>query len=210
VIRTGGQVAQDAGIHPRVLGGPGDDFLEQVHADAPGAGIGEQIAPRIEQAETQEIDVLVGPGGPGRMGGGRGELGRVQDNQVETSPFLAQLAQGLEHIRLPPFRPLGGQGRIQGHIALGRGQGRAGGINGQHGGGPTGQGLETEAPGIAETVEHGLVRRQGPGEAPVFPLVQVEARLMAAHHIHQQAHSVFLDADVPRRGFPMEPPGHWL
>ena len=58
VIGAGVQVMHDLRIHAGIQRRAGDDLLEQVFADAAGAGIGEQQAARSEQLEGQQVDVL--------------------------------------------------------------------------------------------------------------------------------------------------------
>ena len=58
------EATHDARLTAGIDGRAGDDFLEQFQPDAAGAGIGHQQTTRPQQAETEDIDVLVGPRGP--------------------------------------------------------------------------------------------------------------------------------------------------
>ena len=60
-------------------------------------------AARPEQFEAEQVDVLVAARGFFGERGGGGELGRIEDDQVELAALVAQRAQRLEHVGLLPF-----------------------------------------------------------------------------------------------------------
>src|SRR3989338_3930647 len=93
----------DLRIHAGIECGTGDDLLEQVCADTAGAGIGCKQATWPEQLEAEQIDVLVAARGfLGERGSG-GELGRIEDDEVEAAALVTQFAQRLEPARFQPF-----------------------------------------------------------------------------------------------------------
>ena len=95
------EVGQDLGIHAGIQGSRGDDLLEQGRIHPAGAGTGDQQAARAQQLEGQQVDILVAAGGLLGLGGGRGELGRVEHDQVEGTRLVTEFAQELEDI---PFQ----------------------------------------------------------------------------------------------------------
>src|SRR3989338_7703496 len=103
MIGAGVQVMDDLRVHPGIECGTGDDLLEQVFADAAGAGVGGEQAARPEQLEGEQVDVLVAARGFFGERGGGGELGRVEDDEIEGAALVAQFAQRLEYIRFLPF-----------------------------------------------------------------------------------------------------------
>ena len=61
VVSGTGQTADNACRTAGIMRRIGDDFLEQFQPDAPGAGVSHQHSTRLEQAETEQIDVFVSP-----------------------------------------------------------------------------------------------------------------------------------------------------
>ena len=106
MIGRPGQATHDARLAPGIVRGAGDDLLEQFQPDAAGTGVGHQQAAWLEQAEAEQVDVLVGARCALGMGGRRRELGRIEDDQVEQPAILAEIAQRLKDIGLPPLGPL--------------------------------------------------------------------------------------------------------
>ncbi len=154
VIGRAGQATDNARLAPGIQRSPGDDLLEQLQPDATRTGVGHQQAARLEQAKTEQVDVLVGTCGAVGMGSRGGELGRIEDDQVESPPGLAKIAQRLEDIGLQPLGTLGRQLRIERQVGPGLGQRRAGRIDGQHMRRPTRQRLQREAAGVIRSVKH--------------------------------------------------------
>ena len=103
MVGAGVQVMDDLRIHAGIECGTGDDLLEQVLADAAGAGVGGEQAAGAEQLEGEQVDVLVAARGFFGEGGGGGKLGRIEDDEVEGAALVAQLAQRLEHVSFLPF-----------------------------------------------------------------------------------------------------------
>ena len=103
MIGAGVQIMHDLRIHAGIKCGAGDDLLEQVCADAAGAGVGGEQAARPEQLETEQVDVLVTARGFFGESGGGCELGRVEDDEVELASLVAQRAQGLKYVGIQPF-----------------------------------------------------------------------------------------------------------
>ena len=103
MVGAGMQMMDDLRIHAGIERGAGDDLLEQVFADTAGAGVGGEQAARPEQFEGEQVDVLLAARGLFGERGGGGELGRVEDDEVEAAPLVAQFAQRLEHVCFLPF-----------------------------------------------------------------------------------------------------------
>ena len=103
MIGAGVQVMDDLRIHAGIECSAGDDFLEQVCADAAGAGVGGEQTARPEQLEAEKVDVLVAARGFFGERGGGGELGRIEDDEVEAAPLIAQLAQRLKYVVFAPL-----------------------------------------------------------------------------------------------------------
>ncbi len=109
MIGAGMQVMHDLRVDPGIECRARDDLLEQLFADTAGARVGGEQAAGVEQFESQQIDVLVTSCGFFGKGGGGGELGRVENDEVEFTALVAQLAQRQKHIVALPF----GFARIQ-------------------------------------------------------------------------------------------------
>ena len=118
VIRCPGQTTDDARFTTRIMGRIGDDFLEQLEPDAAGARVSHQQATRLEQAETKQVDILVGTRRALGMGGRGRELGRVENYQVKLATGLAEIAQCLEDICLLPLGSFRRQLRVERQIGL--------------------------------------------------------------------------------------------
>ena len=97
------QTLHNLRIHTRIQRGIGDDLLEEGRIDPAGAGEGHQFAAGTQQLEAPQVDVLITSGGFLRLGGGRGELGRVEDDKVE---LLASVPQGAQLLERVPGDPL--------------------------------------------------------------------------------------------------------
>jgi len=103
MIGAGVQVMHDLRIYAGIECSAGDDLLEQVLADAAGAGVGGKQAARPEQFEAEQVDVLVAARGLFGERGGGGELGRVEDDEVKEAALVAQFAQRLEYVGFAPL-----------------------------------------------------------------------------------------------------------
>lgn len=97
------QALHDLRVHAGIQRGVGDDFLEEGRIDPAGAGEGHQRAAGTQQLERQQVDVLVTAGGFLRLGGGGGELGRVEDDQVVLLGLIPQQAQLLKDVPGDPL-----------------------------------------------------------------------------------------------------------
>ncbi len=69
----------------------------------------DQQPARTQQFEGQAVDVLVAARGFFGLGGGGGEFGRVEDNQIPRTVLVAEFPQGGEDVRFQPVQPVGRQ-----------------------------------------------------------------------------------------------------
>ena len=122
VIGRRREVADDGRVGTGVECGAGDDLAEQRRVDAARAGERRQQAAGAQQFERQEVDVLVRARGLLGVLGGRGELGRVDDDQVEARRGVAQPAQFSERVGVAPLRGVLLRARYSGRGSRGRGR----------------------------------------------------------------------------------------
>ena len=170
-----------AGIERRA----GDDLLEQIGGHAARAGEGHQQPARAQQLEREQVDVLVGARRRLGMRGGRRELGRVEDDQVELAARVAQAAQLAEHVAVDPFAPRGRSLALRrshrasrsasAELSMARTDGRRRRAR-----------CDAEAAGVAEAVEHVAAGRELSRAPAVVALVQVEPGLVAVRQIDRR------------------------
>src|SRR5688572_31896881 len=78
MVGGGAEALDDLRVAARIERSAGDDRLEQLGRDAAGARKGGEQAAGREELERPEVDVLVGARRLLDLGGGRGELRRVE------------------------------------------------------------------------------------------------------------------------------------
>ena len=83
MILARSESAERPGVRSGVKNGAGDDLLEEIHVDRSRTGEGEKMSARAKQTDAVQIDVLVRTRSPRHVMVVRGELGRVQDDEVE-------------------------------------------------------------------------------------------------------------------------------
>src|SRR6478609_2441483 len=98
VVRRRIQPAQDLRVDAGVERSPGNDLLEQIARDAAGARERQQHAAGTQQLERVQVDVFVSARGSLGQCGSRRKLRRIEDDQVEAAPLVAQPAQHLKHV----------------------------------------------------------------------------------------------------------------
>ena len=129
------------------------------------------------------------------MVSGRCEFWWIKNDQVEALAHVAQLAQGGEYIGLPEFSARRVH-PIQGHIARGSGQRRAGTVDRQYRFGAANHGGHAHAAGIAKAIQYISALGQRCRKRTVFALVQVEAGLVAVDHIDCHLQTALGDDDL--------------
>ena len=124
-----------------------------------------------------------------------GELGRIEDDEVEAHAPVAEAAQRREDVGAEPFARRLGQGvaREVGFEPLER---VLGGVEREHVLGSAPEAREREAAVEAERVEHAPPLRLGADERPVVHLVEVAARLVAARDVDRPIDAVGAHDDV--------------
>src|SRR2546429_358215 len=84
MIRRSAEAFYDFRFGTCIQRGAGDDRLEELRADAAGAGEGGEQPARGEELEGEQVDVLVGARGVSRLRRGGGELRRIEHHHVES------------------------------------------------------------------------------------------------------------------------------
>ncbi len=200
----------DARSAAGVEGGAGDDLLEQFEADAAGAGVGHHQAARGEQLEALQVDVLVGAAGGVGVARAGGEFGRVEDDDVEGFAEVLEAAQFIEDVGADPGRAGGVELRVEGEVGGGGVEGRLGAVHRDHFAGATSEGLQREASGVAEAVEHALASGELAQQGAVVALVEVEAGFVTTGDVHLHGDAVLVDDDVFFGRIAMQPAGGGL
>ena len=189
------KVGQNLNMEARVQGRAGHDFLKEGSIHPAGAGKGQELPAGAQKFQPQKVDVLVAAGGLARLGRSGSKFGRVEHNQVEGTPLVAQFAERLEDI-LPPDGEARLRQRVEAHVRLQALQGGGRGIHRQDGGRPARQGREAEAAGVGEAIQHIFARRQGTQQGAVGALVEVEAGLVARGHVHTETQAALRDEHI--------------
>jgi glycosyltransferase involved in cell wall biosynthesis len=169
--------------------GGGDGLLEGLGADLAGAGgAGEQTAGR-DHAQGEGVEARVGALGGEAALLAFGEAGRVEDDEVEAAAFAAIGLEQLEAVAGDEAVPVCVE-------AAERDVGGRGGseatpdVDALDRVGAAAQGVEREAPGVREAVEHAAARAERLDEAPVLALVEEEAGFLADVQVGLEAQPV--------------------
>ena len=129
------------------------------------------------------------------MCGSRRELRRIEDDQVERSRGVAQLAQPSEHVGLQPLRAGCGEGRVARDVVARESQRLGRAVDRNHVRSTTRERCKRESTRIAERVQHATVPRMCADERAIVTLVEVEARLLAADDVDTVMQAGFDDVD---------------
>src|SRR3954465_4876461 len=97
------KLLDDLGSAARIQCGTRDDFAEQFGGYAPGAGECREQAAWPQQLQGEQVDVLVAARGSLRACRGRGELWRIENDQIKATVLVTQLAQIIEYVGVDPF-----------------------------------------------------------------------------------------------------------
>jgi len=98
MIRRLPQLLYDLNLSSRIQGGPEDHLLEEIGGDPARAGEGGQDPTGAQQLHGQQVDVLVAARCCFDMALSLGELGRVEDNEIEALPSVSAIPQESEHV----------------------------------------------------------------------------------------------------------------
>ncbi len=172
----GGEGLQEVHPHAGLDGGGEEDLAEELGVHGAAAAEGEEEAAGLDAGEGQAVQVLVGAGGGVQILALAHQGRRIADDQAVA---LRALPEILEDVGLDPFVPPIRQAVLR-HVLVPALDQAGRGLDEHHPRGAAAQGVEAEAAGVGEEVEHGAPGGQGLDTAAVLPLVAVEARLLPA------------------------------
>lgn len=179
VIRTGTQLPEELGSHPR-LGRSGEEYLtKELPIDGAATTEREQVTARLDSPEGQSEDVLVRARGPRQVRLPASKRRRIAHDDVVPLAPLAQVLEdvaldGLESSRLQTVAPA---------ESLGNSKQPPGGFDERHALRPVAQGSEAEASGVSEKIEHLASSGKSRRELSVLSLVAVPARFLTLEGI---------------------------
>ena len=182
VVRCLGQMLHDLCLHACIQGCGGDDFLEKASINSPRARECNQDPARAQEFKGQQVDVLVAAGSFVGLGSSGGELGRVEDDQVEGAGFIPEFAQELENIAFQGVMAVQGE-IVKRTIFPAHGKRIRRGIHRKHRLCSPRQGIDREPAGVAEAIQHRTTFGQLAQALTVETLVEVEPGFVTGFNV---------------------------
>ncbi len=136
------------------------------------------------------IDFLVAAGGFGDISFGLGKRGRIENDQIETFPQIAQIVKDIPLDDRVVFRVA----VVEAQMLRGRRAGGLGNVQRNYFFGPAPGGVNGKRAGVAKAVQHRPAPGQGTDSLPVDALVEEKAGFLAVNKIHVEPVAVFRHA----------------